>query len=79
MRKKTKRMTAAEKEWIATFGGDEDDEEPQRLSWGELAKLISKMTPEQKKQTVEITESGHDTFGESLAFDKQGNPYIKGF
>ena len=67
------------KELYYTLGEDYDEDVPKTLSWGELGKLISKMTQEQKKQTVEITESGHDTFGKSLAFDKQGNPYIKGF
>lgn len=82
IREKNKNLTKSERskqqKLLATLKV-EDDYEPKTLSWGELGKLISKMTPKQKKQTVEITESGHDTLGKSLAFDKQGNPYIRGF
>jgi hypothetical protein len=79
MKKKTKRMSAAEKEWIATFGGDDEEDELQTLTWGQLGKLIAKMSKKHKGQGVTVIESGHETFGQDLQIDKFGNPYIRGF
>ena len=73
----TKSQRIKQQELLATIKVEADNTSP-GLSWGELGRLIGKMTPEQKKHTVEITESGHDTFGKSLAF-KRGIPYIKGY
>lgn len=80
MKKKTKRMTAAEKEWIATFGGGDEEDELQKLTWGQLGKLIAKMSKKHKEQTVSVVEEGgHETFGQDLQFDEFRNPYIRGF
>lgn len=72
------RLSKEEKIWRATFLSD-DEPEPKSLTWGELGKLIEKMSQKHKKQTVEVNDDGHDVFGECLKFDKQGNPYIKGY